>query len=218
MSTYNLADLKCAICGGEQKRVIITSTCEFGFPDLDLRPPELKRSTMMFWIQKCPYCAYTAPDVSIYQENDSSYLDTDEYRNCEGLSTDNEQCKKYYQFYLLARNRRNHIEQLAGLLYAVWTCDDENNNSLATELRKKAADILMKVEWNTVKQAEEMLLLRADLLRRSGQFHKLIEEYHGKTFENENLRKILKFEVLLAKEKDDSCYTVEQALKTVNAS
>ncbi len=63
MSTFREFKKKCTICGTESKFNIITSTNSFGSPDLDLRPPEMRRSTMWLWIQRCPCCNYVNYDV-----------------------------------------------------------------------------------------------------------------------------------------------------------
>ena len=72
------------------------------------------------------------------------------------------------------------------------------------------------------KDVEYYLLLKADLLRRSEQFEKLINEFENKTFP-ENIRfgtysreesnKIIAFQVEIAKNSDSDCYTVADALK-----
>ncbi|MBR4908658.1 MAG: hypothetical protein IKZ43_06585 [Acidaminococcaceae bacterium] len=46
MTTMFRQKYKCAVCGAEQEFYGIASTNSFGSPDLDLRPPEMQRSTM----------------------------------------------------------------------------------------------------------------------------------------------------------------------------
>ena len=47
----------CAVCGAMHEYRILTSTNAFGSPDLDLRPPMMKRGTMHLWVQECPSCS-----------------------------------------------------------------------------------------------------------------------------------------------------------------
>lgn len=46
MSLPLFTNNKCAVCGKESEQITLASTNTFGSPDLDLRPPEMKRSTM----------------------------------------------------------------------------------------------------------------------------------------------------------------------------
>ena len=61
---------------------------------------------------------------------------------------------------------------------------------------------------------DDSLIQRADLLRRSGQFERVIEEYSTKTFEEDIYNKLCSFEVEKAIQKDTSCYTVEDVVKS----
>lgn len=212
MSTFRKTIRHCAICGKEVKCLVINSTNAFGSPDLDLRPPPMQRSTMPFWIQKCPSCGYVAPDISVYEETEKEYLDSEEYIHCEGLPINGRKCERFYQYYLLGKKRQNRNEQLNGLLYAIWTCDDEGAKKLAAALRRKAIRVLESEPAGDVPVLERNLLLRADLLRRSGQYQKLLDEYQGVSFENETHRKIMQFQILHAQARDSCCYTVQQAL------
>ena len=55
---------ECVICGAQGEFGWILSTNKFGLPDLDLRPPEMYRSTINLWIQRCHGCGFCAPDIS----------------------------------------------------------------------------------------------------------------------------------------------------------
>ena len=64
MTTIGKISAECVICGKESEHTSITSSNAMGSPDLDLRPPEMQRSTMEWWLQECPACGYVAPDIS----------------------------------------------------------------------------------------------------------------------------------------------------------
>ena len=55
-------------------------------------------------------------------------------------------------------------------------------------------------------------IMKADVLRRSAQFDKLIDEYEGKQYDNDLLNNIVKFQLYRAKEHDTGCYTVQHAI------
>lgn len=50
--------------------------------------------------------------------------------------------------------------------------------------------------------------MRADLMRRAGQFETMINAYASVQFDEELLNQILRFEVEKAKEKNTTCYRV----------
>ena len=50
MTTLDERTSTCAICGGRSKQTVVASTNARGSPDLDLRPPEMQRSTMPYWV------------------------------------------------------------------------------------------------------------------------------------------------------------------------
>jgi hypothetical protein len=54
----------CYLCGATHVYPGVISTSECGAPDLDTRPAEMLRSTLPYWIQRCPACGYCAPDVA----------------------------------------------------------------------------------------------------------------------------------------------------------
>ena len=60
MTTLFADELKCAVCGITSTHSDIGSSSSFGAPDLDLRPAQLLRSTMPYWIQECPFCGYVS--------------------------------------------------------------------------------------------------------------------------------------------------------------
>ncbi len=66
-------EVECCVCQEKSKHMIIGSTNSFGSPDLDTRPPEMKRSTLSLWIQRCPSCGYSSPDLSDCEAHIAEY-------------------------------------------------------------------------------------------------------------------------------------------------
>ena len=54
--------------------------------------------------------------------------------------------------------------------------------------------------------------MKADLLRRSGQFDRVVEEFKDVTIGEELHDKIINFQIEKAEKKDTSCYTVEDVI------
>ena len=63
MTTFLQEKLTCVICGSTSKHEMLGSTNTYGSPDLDLRPPEMHRSTMDYWVQECPFCGYVYSSI-----------------------------------------------------------------------------------------------------------------------------------------------------------
>ena len=68
------------------------------------------------------------------------------------------------------------------------------------------ADKIIEKDKN---KSHNFLVIRADLLRRIGDFDQLIEEYGNLKLENELLDKIIRFQVQKAHEHDNKCYTLD---------
>ena len=60
MTTIMEFNQTCAVCGETSLQPVISSTSTWGYPDLDLRPAEMQRSSMFAWLVECPHCGYVA--------------------------------------------------------------------------------------------------------------------------------------------------------------
>ena len=80
----------------------------------------------------------------------------------------------------------------------------------AIECRKRCLSLIEALLADKPDQAhkETFLGIKADLLRRTGQFDAVITEYTGKTFENKYVDQVVRFEIDLAKAKDTKAYTM----------
>ena len=210
MTTVFSSRAICPVCGEVIKYQEIGSTNAFGSMDLDTRPPEMKRSTMCYWLVECPECGYVSENMRRPAPVDKAFLDTDAYRTCDGYSFENNLSKGFYRHYLIMKKAGDLRSACFALLHTVWGCDDRDDDN-APALRKILAcelEELLKEEYD-----ENIDIMRMDILRRSKQFAKLIEEYRGRHFDNELLYDICKFQLKKAEEADDSCYTVDDAIR-----
>ena len=46
MSKFDIKKMRCNICGREQEVTVLAMATQHGLPDLDFRPPEVRRSAM----------------------------------------------------------------------------------------------------------------------------------------------------------------------------
>ena len=134
MSTIVSEKYKCAMCGSTNEYNELASTNTFGSPDLDLRPAEMRRSTMPLWVQECPECGYVSKKVSDPSHVTREWLEFERYQTCDGLD------------------------------FTSGKCDN----------------------------AEDILMIRADLMRRAGQFEELLETYSSVRFKKKHLKQIMK--------------------------
>ena len=72
--------LKCAVCGKNSQQKRLLSTNIQGFRDLDMRPPEMERSTIDTWVQRCPFCGYCAPEISELLSGAPEIVKTNSYQ------------------------------------------------------------------------------------------------------------------------------------------
>ena len=188
------------------------STNAFGSPDLDLRPPEMERSTMNVWIQECENCHYVSLNLSEKCPVPVSYIRSDGYLNCDGYAFKSDLARRFY--------RQHKIKMLAGdlqqafdaLLYAAWVCDDAQDKANAKAMRELCIPLATFLISTEEKKRDNLLLIKADLLRRAGRFDDLLAEYENVRFNDDVMNNVLKFQLLKAKERDDACYTIEQAV------
>ena len=123
MSTFFEETKCCVICNKLSEQTQIGSTNSFGSCDLDLRPPEMQRSTMCHWIEVCPYCGYVANNISMELDesdakkqkrfgklfthkanNNNDFLDwlsSEEYKDCNGIQFKSLLAKNFYQHHLI---------------------------------------------------------------------------------------------------------------------
>ena len=229
MTTMFRQKYKCAVCGAEQEFYGIASTNSFGSPDLDLRPPEMQRSTMEQWIQQCPKCGYVSGSI----DDDAGkvtkkWLKSKEYTQNDGIEFQSWLADQFYKFYKISHLNEKCEEAFYSLLHTAWACDDCEDTKNAAHCRSLAVPLLNKLideiiagkyeseddcDEDADLKKENLLLMKTDLLRRSGQFEMLLSEYASRSFKNDIMNKVLAFQLAKAAEKDDACYTVEDAVK-----
>ena len=211
MSTFFDAKETCFVCRRAGTYREIGSTNAFGPSDLDLRPPEMKRSTMFAWVHECPGCGYAASDVSDQTGVTEDFLASEEYRTCAGLDFLSALAARFYKQHMILLHDGDADGAFWAALHAAWASDDARDQKNAAACRLEALRILQGLLDVSFPRNETMLLMKADLLRRSGQFSAVIREFGELSFSDELLEKIRAFQVKKAREEDDGCYTVRDA-------
>ena len=211
MTMMDKFDIKCSVCGKPSPQWILMSTNSFGYPDLDLRPPEMQRSTMNTWISECPHCGYVAADLEMESDVSKNFLESEEYLTCEGYDFKGKLSKLFYKSYLISKQNNNVYNCFFNLRNCAWDCDDHDDEN-AVAIRKQALVYLDEIIQTDDEEKNTFMVIKSDFLRRSGEFDQLINEYGDLTIGEEILDKIIRFEIEKALEKDTKCYTIEDVV------
>lgn len=196
---------KCAVCGIESSQTILMSTNTFGgTPDLDLRPAEMMRSTMCWWIQECPHCGYVSGSLDDKPKVSPEWLKSESFASCGGRKFESELAKRFYKQYLINVEAQDEEGAFYAALHAAWACDDASDTENAIHCRKCALAELEKMH----EPDEELIVVKTDLLRRTEQFDKLITEFEGLSFTNDLHNDIIAFQIEKAQQQDTRRYRI----------
>ena len=221
MTTLFTRKSQCFVCGNTAEYTVIGSTNTFGSPDLDTRPPEMMRSTMPFWVQKCPHCGYCAPDISAGSEAARDIVETDVYRAQVSDDRFPQLANRFLCAALVFEVSGKLAEAGWAAVRAAWACDDAGTDDGARLYREKAlaslADVRERGQVFARDAASEDAVL-ADLYRRTGQFERVEVLCRERLAQQpgELLGMVLRFQLDLASRDDVACYTVEDAQRYVN--
>jgi hypothetical protein len=215
MTTYFRQSVTCANCRKPSEHQALGSTNAFGSPDLDLRPPEMQRSTMRSWLQVCPHCGYTAADLSEVH-GDLAAVSGAEYRHTTSDQRFPELARRFLAHALLFVSAEP-VTAAHARLRAAWVCDDADQTELAAECRSLAADC-----FATLRRFEDSEggitqgAVFVDVLRRAGQFERaggecdaLLAYASAKGI----LRQVLTFQRQLIGERDQRAHRVEECAR-----
>lgn len=213
MTQYVIEKAKCGVCGKESEVNSVASYTHFGASDLDTRPPALYRFTME--LASCEHCGYVDYELEDGKPSIRKFLNTDIYTTCDGFITEDHEAKTYIRYALIQEHRQMIEDAFYGYLNAAWAFDDcaEDSESAANAIKArerclKHIDKLIsyKKEQNNI---ETLKCIKADLLRRTGQFEQLKKEYENATFKNPLISQIVKFQLGLAERKDTKAYSID---------
>ena len=198
---------KCGCCGKQTNVLEVGSTNAFGCCDLDLRPPEMKRSAMFHFMEFCEHCGYTASNI------EKTMPMSDELKEilCEKISSSNNVkiFERAAKIAALKGEEKEYIDYL--ILIAAWAADDQNDDSTASLLRKKILANHQKEE----ELSPDRLLQLIDVARRCGEMNAAAQflERFDKCKTQPLLKLIAAFQKKLIQNGDTGCYTVDDANK-----
>ncbi len=149
----------CAACGIAVPAPYRAPAAELA-PDLDLRPGEPTRSTLAQWLQTCPGCGATAPDVSRLYGTAAAIVAAPGYRRVTGP----DYALPFLRWAMLCQEAGDARQAGEATLQAAWAADDAGDTANAILWRQQAA-----AAW-ALSENFEILLRRIDALRRAEDF------------------------------------------------
>ena len=211
MSTFMRNRTKCCKCGSECNVTVLSSTNAMGSPDLDLRPPEMQRSTMHLWLQNCPNCDYVNTEIKNDNGINREFLGDQNYINCDGIKFKNPLAYKFYKYYRITYELEDFEAAYNALLHTAWCCDDAEDIENGKKCRLILKEIFEKFP-TTLKENENIIARHADIVRRAGLFDDVINMCSKYSVSEPLVNKVIKFQVEISKKKDDSCHRVDECL------
>ena len=210
-------DVECAVCNAISNQAEVISTNTNGSPDLDTRPPEMKRSTIKVDIQRCPTCGYCSPDLSKCNKNTKDIVDSQKYKSIINDDLIPENASSY----LALSYEYEHNNQLSGsiwsAIHASWICDDDQNFEASIKCRKHAISLIGKANSQAEllsSQTGATEAISIDLMRRVGMFQeaqKLVSQTKEKELD-ELIFKVIDYEEKLIEMNDIESHTISEAL------
>ena len=214
MSKFDIKKMRCNICGREQEVTVLAMATQHGLPDLDFRPPEVRRSAMPLWVHRCDYCRNVFSTSEPMPEYDEKYIDSQEYTTCGGIASLPETGKLFVKEALIYQHVKDYLHAGNYYLYAAWTCDDERLDVIATACRKRALTCYNDVDGSKLskRQLPELELRIVDILRRCAMYDDAIAIASRFRFKNEQYEQIRLFQIEMAKRQDKHCYRIEDTM------
>ncbi|HWQ08513.1 MAG TPA: hypothetical protein VN436_05385 [Holophaga sp.] len=222
MTTLHHARVRCAVCSAETEYPRIGSTNSFGSLDLDTRPPEMQRSTMFAWVQRCPSCGYCAPDVSSAKPQAAALVRSPDYARQLVDTAYPALANSFLCKALLDRHAGDFAGAAWSLIHAAWACDDAGRDAQAKACRGDAADMIQRALDHDQKIADQdgaETAIQVDLLRRAGRLEEARQmvQVRRRTIQEGIILKILAFQETLISRRDQACHRISEGLPSVVA-
>jgi hypothetical protein len=169
MTTMFQEEKSCAICGAKSEHTGIASTNSFGSPDLDLRPPEMRRSTMAYWVQECPVCGYAHGSIEEEVPEADTTIASDAYRAVTAGPLHDSLTGRFLKASIISEGASDPGVAANYALWAAWAADDAGDKDGAMSHRRRAVGLFTDYLDGVDKSSEQSILTCTrivDILRR----------------------------------------------------
>ena len=237
MTTYFHEKRTCTLCGQNSEQLALGSTNTFGSPDLDLRPPEMQRSSMGQWIEECPHCGYAyksiegkvaginTPEQLFAHVDETPALQlwrplSDEFRSWsdEASKPEHNLVRRFLTASKVAEIAGSADDAAHYALCAAWAADDNNDQAMALICRDLAADFFRAIGLEADRPADIRTVNATrltDVLRRARHWEEAIalsDQWLARELDV-TIRAVLTFEREASLRQDGACYTIADALE-----
>ena len=216
MTTFVEKEAVCGACGETVEVTLMGSTNRFGYPDLDLRPPEMMRSTMWMWLKECTNCGYCAEDIGEIEPEEKAIVRGDSFIKLrQSIGDLDDMARRFRTAAFIAAEQGFHASAFQHTLHEAWVHDDCKDPVHATAARLNSVDLLTQVHREGIKLSDDDggdAALAADLLRRAGEFQRSGEVCQKALDEDcaDHVQQVLEFELELCASQDADCHTMEE--------
>jgi hypothetical protein len=210
-------ETECALCGTISSQAVAGLTERHGLPDLDTRPPEELRSTLLYWVQSCPHCGYCAPNIDIDYPLAEKVIRQEDYQALLRRRSLPQAARRFMAWAKIQAANDEHTGAGWSALHAAWACDDAGKPGPAVTCRQAALDHFERARLGrpSLPGFEERgtgEIFLADLYRRAGLFGRTIEiSRQGlASHPREVVTRALEHEVILALAGDQEAHTLAE--------
>ena len=219
MTTLVSISATCVMCGTASNQTGVASTNAFGSPDLDLRPPEMQRSTMAFWVKACPHCGYVSSRLEAEIQDLEAVHRVMASPSWPDLidNADRPPLVSIFLRHSLIRQALGDLQE-AGLaaLHAAWAADDMGDAASSAKCRRRAADLIIgviKAGGLDEKADHSVRLQLIDVLRRIGSWEEAAAQCADLTGKMEEpiMNAVLAYQFKLIVGQDQNRHTVADA-------
>lgn len=228
MTFVRRREFQCVICGAVTRYASIgsvfnvgSSDCSdfnLGSSDLDTRPPEMLRSTISMWVQRCPGCGYCSSDLSNAPSHAATQVRNQDYVLQLSDSNYPKLANSFLCKALIDEKSGDYAKAAWAVIHAAWVCDDAKKPNQARACRSKAVELIEKTTSAGIMFTEQDgadTATQVDLLRRAGRCadaQKLIAMKRSAIADG-TIAKILEFQEELLAKGDEACHTIAEALR-----
>jgi hypothetical protein len=203
--------VRCDVCGTESRQPAFRPGPPEQAPDLDLRPGEPLRSTMARWLQHCPNCGYTAPDITRAHPAAAQAVGAANFRALMADAAHPPLARRFLGWaHVLEESGALHAAAEA-TLQAAWVADDEGRSDLARAWRLEAVAL-----WRSGPPLDAEQSVRVvDALRRAEAWDDAAGALAGLQESNppESVAQVLALEARLIEAGDPGRHTLASAIR-----
>lgn len=218
MTTMDQSERTCSVCGKKSKQTAIMSTNQFGSPDLDLRPSEMMRSTMAYWVEECPHCHYAYPSIETKVEGAEALLHELSQINAPWMTQTRGLIRRFMTASHVAECAGEKMEAAEYALNAAWDADDSQDDVSARDCRGRAASLLENALATEEVEPDAKIgnsTRLVDIMRRSQRWDYASELAASLLLQNPSspIDKILEFQIDACRREDAACYKISDVIK-----